>query len=445
MGAESPQEGTIMKRLPISLATAHTGPAISQAKQLAIYFGAGIVLPAALWALLRGISLVDQTAPETLAQLAICNLACWYVLGRLRKYARARLLSYVFPVNFAFFGVVFAVNNLFRASISHTLFATCFIATLAVSYLVTARIRHANPKLKHYVVGGGRIGVLAGQPGFEVIKSAQKLEHAINEDAVSGSIVADLHHDHPAEWERLFARAALRGIPVYHYRLLEEALTGEVRIDHLRENDLGSLIPNLPYMSAKRVSDIALVLLLSPFILPLLVIIAIAVKLDSEGSILFVQERAGFRGDSFRMVKFRTMHAAPSQLAQEDKRELAMTQDNDARITRIGRFLRKSRLDELPQAWNVLIGDMSWIGPRPEACELADWYESEIPFYSYRHIVRPGITGWAQVNQGHVTDLDSIQSKLRLDFYYVKNLSLWLDALIALKTLRVILGGIGAK
>ena len=86
-----------------------------------------------------------------------------------------------------------------------------------------------------------------------------------------------------------------------------------------------------------------------------------------------------------------------------------------------------------------------WIGPRPEARELADWYESEIPFYSYRHIVRPGITGWAQVNQGHVADLDSVRAKLRLDFYYVKNLSLWLDILIALKTLRVIVQGIGAK
>ena len=95
--------------------------------------------------------------------------------------------------------------------------------------------------------------------------------------------------------------------------------------------------------------------------------------------------------------------------------------------------------------WNILKGDMSWIGPRPEARALADWYEQEIPFYSYRHIVRPGITGWAQVNQGHVADIDAVTTKLRLDFYYVKNLSLWLDILIGLKTLRVIAGGIGAK
>jgi len=122
-----------------------------------------------------------------------------------------------------------------------------------------------------------------------------------------------------------------------------------------------------------------------------------------------------------------------------------VTRDGDDRITRVGRFLRKTRLDELPQAWNILKGEMSWIGPRPEASELANWYEDQIPFYAYRHIVRPGITGWAQVNQGHVADVDEVRAKLRFDFYYIKNLSLWLDLLIALKTIRVVLGGIGAK
>ncbi|MCB0182606.1 MAG: sugar transferase, partial [Anaerolineae bacterium] len=126
-------------------------------------------------------------------------------------------------------------------------------------------------------------------------------------------------------------------------------------------------------------------------------------------------------------------------------RDDAMTKDDDDRITRVGRFLRKVRLDELPQAWNILKGEMSWIGPRPEAISLSEWYENEIPFYSYRHIVRPGLTGWAQVNQGHVTGVDTATHKLRFDFYYVKNISLWLDVLIALKTLRVVAGGFGAR
>ena len=123
----------------------------------------------------------------------------------------------------------------------------------------------------------------------------------------------------------------------------------------------------------------------------------------------------------------------------------AMTRDHDPRITRLGAFLRKSRIDELPQILNILKGEMSWIGPRPEAAPLAEWYESQLPFYQYRHIVPPGITGWAQVNQGHVTDPDDVLDKLHYDFFYIKNFSIWLDMLIVLKTLRTMLTGFGAR
>jgi lipopolysaccharide/colanic/teichoic acid biosynthesis glycosyltransferase len=126
-------------------------------------------------------------------------------------------------------------------------------------------------------------------------------------------------------------------------------------------------------------------------------------------------------------------------------RDDAMTGENDPRITRVGRFLRRTRIDELPQMLNNLNGHMSWIGPRPEALALSRWYEMEIPFYAYRHIVRPGITGWAQVNQGHVTDLGEIDDKLQYDFYYIKNFSYWLDILIVLKTFRTVFSGHGAK
>ena len=118
---------------------------------------------------------------------------------------------------------------------------------------------------------------------------------------------------------------------------------------------------------------------------------------------------------------------------------------DDERITRFGAFLRKYRIDELPQVINILRGEMSWIGPRPEALPLSQWYQEELPFYSYRHVVRPGITGWAQVNQGHVTSSDQVLEKLHYDFFYIKNLSIWLDLLIVLKTIRVVLLGTGAK
>ncbi|MFZ9396867.1 MAG: exopolysaccharide biosynthesis polyprenyl glycosylphosphotransferase, partial [Erythrobacter sp.] len=413
--------------------------------QLGFYIFAGILLPAAIWATFRGVPLDEPMARSALIQLGLANLACWYALSQLRTYARSRLLSYVLPVNLILFGSVLAANAFIRANFSYSLFLVCASTTLATSFLVTLRVRHANPSLLHYIVPGGAIGQALIRQGFETLQSADQLETLIKNDQITGSIIADLHHDQPAEWERLIAKAALRGIPVYHYRLIEEALTGEVRIDHLHENELGSLIPNLPYRTAKRAFDVAAVILMAPVILPVLVIIAVAIKLDSAGSVFFIQNRVGHRGESFHMVKFRTM-CERSVAGDDDARRVdAITKDNDDRITRIGRYLRKTRLDELPQAWNVLIGEMSWIGPRPEAHELAEWYEAQIPFYSYRHIVRPGITGWAQVNQGHVAEIDEVQTKLRLDFYYVKNLSLWLDVLIALKTLRVIVQGIGAK
>ena len=112
------------------------------------------------------------------------------------------------------------------------------------------------------------------------------------------------------------------------------------------------------------------------------------------------------------------------------ERDTAITSDSDLRVTKVGAFLRRSRLDELPQIFNIVAGQMSWIGPRPEAQVLSAWYTGEIPFYRYRHVVRPGISGWAQVNQGHVASVDEVHAKLQYDFYYIKNLSIFLDLLI---------------
>ena len=142
------------------------------------------------------------------------------------------------------------------------------------------------------------------------------------------------------------------------------------------------------------------------------------------------------------MFKFRSMREAGDVT---DAREAAMTRDDDARVTRIGRHLRRYRIDELPQVINIIKGEMSWIGPRPEAVPLSHWYESELPFYRYRHIVRPGITGWAQVRQGHVADVEDVLWKLQYDFYYIKNFSFWLDILIVARTIRTILSGFGAR
>jgi lipopolysaccharide/colanic/teichoic acid biosynthesis glycosyltransferase len=150
----------------------------------------------------------------------------------------------------------------------------------------------------------------------------------------------------------------------------------------------------------------------------------------------------GYRGKKFRMYKFRSMR--PTSVSG-DSRSAAITQDEDARVTRLGKYLRRFRIDELPQIVNILKGEMSWIGPRPEAVPLSLWYEAELPFYRYRHIVRPGITGWAQVNQGHVAQVEDVLWKLQYDFYYIKNFSFWLDLLIVARTVRTVLSGFGAR
>jgi lipopolysaccharide/colanic/teichoic acid biosynthesis glycosyltransferase len=256
------------------------------------------------------------------------------------------------------------------------------------------------------------------------------------------AIVADLRSDIPDAWERFLADRALAGTLVMHVKQMEESLTGRVAIEHLSENNLGSLIPGIVYAKVKRVWDLALSLVLLPLLLPFLLLVALVIRLDSAGPVLFRQERMGYRGEPFRMYKFRSMRQAGDHA---DARAAAITRDDDARVTRIGKYLRRYRIDELPQIVNILKGEMSWIGPRPEAVPLSLWYEAELPFYRYRHIVRPGITGWAQVKQGHVAEVGDVLWKLQYDFYYIKNFSFWLDVLIVARTIRTILSGFGAR
>ncbi len=265
-------------------------------------------------------------------------------------------------------------------------------------------------------------------------KMASAPERAVG---VSG-IVVDLRADLPVEWDRFLVRAALDGIPVYHWKQISESLNGTVEIEHLSENTLGSLLPSSLYLRLKRMVDCILAIALLPFAALIAVPAALAIKYLDGGSVLFFQERMGLGGRPFMMVKFRTMRFG------EEPGKL-FTEVNDPRITKVGGLLRRYRIDELPQIINILRGEMSWIGPRPEAVPLAAWYESQISFYAYRHIVRPGITGWAQVNQGNVAEIEAATNKLHYDFFYIKYFSPWLDVLIVAKTMWILMTGHGAR
>jgi len=269
-----------------------------------------------------------------------------------------------------------------------------------------------------------------------------EMSHASLEDAAGcDGLVADFAADIPPQWEALLADAAVQGRMVYQVKQLNESLTGRVAIDHLSENSFGSLVPARGYFHLKSMFDFALALAAVPFALPVMAGIALAIKGDSAGPVFFRQQRVGRAGHPFSMLKFRTME----HVDRSGEVDNVITAEGDPRVTRIGARLRRTRLDELPQIFNILAGQMSWIGPRPEAEALSSWYTGEIPFYRYRHVVRPGISGWAQVNQGHVATVDEVHAKLQFDFYYVKYFSAWLDILICFRTVRTMMTGFGSR
>jgi lipopolysaccharide/colanic/teichoic acid biosynthesis glycosyltransferase len=167
---------------------------------------------------------------------------------------------------------------------------------------------------------------------------------------------------------------------------------------------------------------------------PLLAIVAAAIKLDSPGPVLFIHDRAGLRGRRIRLIKFRTMRPAEGPTSEWER-------DNGDRITRVGRWLRKYRLDELPQLINVLRGDLNLVGPRPHPISNVPLFSQHIPFYAIRSLVRPGLTGWAQVRQGYANGLEEETEKMRYDLYYIKHMSIGLDLQILLETIRTVVAG----
>ena len=193
---------------------------------------------------------------------------------------------------------------------------------------------------------------------------------------------------------------------------------------------------SVSYDRAKRVMDISAALIGFVLASPLLIATAIAVKLTSKGPILFKQERTGFREQPFRILKFRSMNVGSEKGSK-------YTQKNDSRLTPIGGFIRKTRLDELPQLWNVLVGDLSLIGPRAEWVDLVEGYEERFPFYHFRHAVKPGITGWAQVNYSYGANDEDTLEKLNYDLYYVRHYSMALDVTIIVKTVYMMVCGKG--
>lgn len=252
-------------------------------------------------------------------------------------------------------------------------------------------------------------------------------------------IVVDERHLQDHDWTQFLSWCAINSVPVMMVRDYMERETGEIDLDNFALGDALRLISSRNYLIVKRAIDIVVCGVGLVLLLPAMIVLALMIRLESPGAALFTQQRIGRGGRVFTMYKFRSM----KKVAEVDGAKFA--RKGDPRITRIGRVIRKMRIDEWPQLYNVVIGDMSLIGPRPEQAAFLDELADSIPLFPLRHAVRPGITGWAQVCYGYADDVDSTRRKIAHDLFYIRNISFLLDVNIVIRTIKIIFSGFGAR
>ncbi|KRA83185.1 sugar transferase [Altererythrobacter sp. Root672] len=406
-----------------------------------IYAGAILVcvgLPYIVMVLLnRTVSQAEELTNSAIAGAVAVTFGAW-LYRNVTSLPGVRSHAGILPSFALSFATVALVILLWRIGYSRSLFFICMFLTMIWHYIFYF-VAQKRIRLTIGIVEGGRAAELEGNVRYDVRRLS------LEEDPIDCHVIAaDLRFDHSPAWEARLADYVLKGYPVYHCKDLLESLSGRTDLEHMSENTFGKLGPIPAFQVIKSIVDRLMALPAFIILFPFLVIIGVAIRLDSAGPALFWQRRIGYRGKEFEVVKFRTMRVRNHDVVFDERRDL-ITQEDDERITKLGRFLRRSRIDELPQIYNILAGQMSWIGPRPEVRALSEWYEKELPFYRYRHVVVPGITGWAQVNQGHVAEIEQVREKLQFDFYYIRNFSFWLDLLIILRTIRTMLTGFGSR
>lgn len=281
----------------------------------------------------------------------------------------------------------------------------------------------------------------ATRPNF--LGNVNKIEQIVAEHGIN-SIVVDLQNQPEPNLSRALVNCRLKGVGVYDIPSFYEQLTGKLPVHSLKDHWFlsaqgferqGSGF----FKKLKRCFDFMVALLFMILSLPLALIVVLIIKFTSKGPVFYLQERLGESEKPFTMYKFRTM------VEGAEKDEPKWAEEQDERVTTVGKVLRKTRLDELPQLINVLKGDMSFIGPRPEREYFIKLLKKKIPYYSLRFAVKPGITGWAQVNYRYGATVEDALEKLGYDLYYIKNMSLFLDLRILLRTVRVCLFGMGSR
>ncbi|CAN5828660.1 sugar transferase [soil metagenome] len=394
-----------------------------------------VVLPIPIYATGEPFAAGLGGAEFTIIASAIGYSVVWYCGRRLDAFPRAGLqgnIGYVAPVAVLTYALIAVILLLMRTDYSRIQFFGSGLLTM-VWMASVSQVRARYLVRSYAVIPRASIAELPILSTCRWLDFDEVQTHRTRVDA----IVADLGADLDERQLDALAAAALAGVPVLDRRYMVETVTGRIPLGGLTPNEFGSLLPSRQYLVVRRLVELAFTVLLLPVLVPLLLVVAAIVRLDSPGPVFFVQTRIGRRSRPFRMIKFRTMvHGAGGP---------SFTSTVDPRITRVGAFMRQCRLDEVPQLFNVLRGEMSWVGPRPEAASLEKGYVRDIQHFALRGIVRPGVTGWAQINQGYAHAPDEMRSKLEYDLYYLKHCSLWLDIVIVLRTFAVVFRGTVAR
>jgi len=291
--------------------------------------------------------------------------------------------------------------------------------------------------------------------GVEIASWTGKMEGAITRESVGAHLMELVHEQKihrvilamPERRDTIPMRELfdlrLQGVKVEEATSWLEKISGKIEVENLDSSWLvlgGGFRRSTAFRMVRRVISVVISLIGLILALPLIPLIMLAIRLDSKGRVFYTQTRVGKNGRLFKLLKFRTMRQ-DAEAANGPQWAV----DNDPRVTRVGRFLRSLRLDDTPQLWCVLRGDMALVGPRPERPEFVEWLSKEIPYYGVRHMVRPGLTGWAQIKYRHVSTVEDAQEELQYDLFYIKNASIGLDLLIMFQTLKTVLLLRGAR
>lgn len=377
---------------------------------------------------------VDQRARPLLFAATGAYLVISFVLARLRTYPYANRPYVINFVVSAVAAIMFIALAMARVYFSLS-FLLLYVLFTNVWFSLEAWLRSRFSLYVLAVVPGGypvAEGVYQNTQ-LVLIDHPENLPHGVD------GVVVDFHQELSPGWLAFVSRCVMEDVPVISTDDFLETQRGTIILENLTTAQSVTFQKASIYQSIKRLCDILIVICTLPLWFTLMLVTAVCVKLESPGPAFFTQQRIGRRGKAFTIYKIRSMRT------DSEKDGAAFASKGDARVTRVGAFIRKFRIDELPQFVNILKGDMSLIGPRPEQGKFVEEFEKTIPYFSLRHIVRPGISGWAQVTQGYAAGTDEAAIKLSHDLYYVKHLSFVLDFLITIRTMATILTGFGSR